>query len=55
VLLQAGELQQDLAEQDSEALLYEHSAACVCIPGLQEGPDTTPGLCLESLTATVSE
>ena len=49
VLLEPGNLQQ------SNTLLLEHGAACVCVPGLREGSTVKPGQRLESLVATVGE
>jgi hypothetical protein len=50
LLLEAGDLQ-----QTTQGLLYDHSAARVCIPGLRQGSAIKPGERLESLAATVSE
>jgi hypothetical protein len=54
VLLGPLQLQQQQPPQGS-TLLYEHGAARVCIPGLQEGSAITPIERLESLAATVCE
>ena len=51
MLLGSGELQQE----STHALLYECSAARVCIPGLQEGSRILSGQCLGSLAAAVCE
>ena len=50
VLLGPGDLQ-----QDTQGLLYDYSAARVCIPGLRQGSIIKPGEWLESLAATVTE
>ena len=51
ILLAAALLQQE--RQYQEALLYEHSVANLCVPGLRQEAATLPGEMLESLVGMV--
>jgi hypothetical protein len=51
LLLGSGESQ----HENTDALLSQYGAACVCIPGLRQGAAILPGQWVESLAAVVSE